>query len=199
MPTRFKIVVVTPEQSRVDEAEAVRRLFDGGLLRLHVRKPHFDEEAMRRYLDALAPSLLSRVVLHDHLHLGATYGVEGVHLNRRNPKAPDGWGGVVGCSCHTLEEVVESVDTTDYCFLSPLFDSVSKAGYTSRFTPETLAAACRAGTINSRVIALGGITPDNVRRLPRWGFGGAAVLGCVWQLDTIEQLIEQYRNLCFSL
>ena len=70
--------------------------------------------------------------------------------------------------------------SVDYLFLSPIFDSISKAGYKSNFTIDELRAAADAGIIDSRVFALGGVTPDRLSLLQSIGFGGAVMLGAVW-------------------
>ena len=50
-----------------------------------------------------------------------------------------------------------------------------------------------------RVFALGGVCPDNVRLLEDVGFGGAAVLGYIWEPFRLDHdcaaLSERLRNL----
>ena len=82
-------------------------------------------------------------------------------------------------SCHSLEEVSES-RFFDYLFLSPVFDSISKAGYKQGFMPEQLAEAKNRKIINEKVFALGGITAENIPVVRNYGFGGIAVLGTLW-------------------
>ena len=72
----------------------------------------------------------------------------------------------------------------DYVTLSPVFDSVSKPGYRGAF--DAAAIELPAGV---RVLALGGVTPDNVGRLDR--FAGYAVLGSAgWSLS-VEDMARQ--------
>lgn len=70
-----------------------------------------------------------------------------------------------------------------YVFLSPVWASVSKAGYGpgAAFTPASLAADLRARPPAVPVIALGGLTPATARQVRGLGCAGAAVLGCVWE------------------
>ena len=83
----------------------------------------------------------------------------------------------------------------DYLFLSPIFDSISKKGYRSAFSPEQLTKAGKEGVINERVIALGGITPEKKTAIKDWNFGGIAVLGFLWQEPTIAGVIRQLTRL----
>ena len=49
--------------------------------------------------------------------------------------------------------------------------------YNSAYTAEELRAADKAGIIDKKVIALGGIDVDNILEVKDFGFGGAAILG----------------------
>jgi thiamine-phosphate pyrophosphorylase len=126
-------------------------------------------------------------------------GVGGVHLNSRNPQPPAGFDGLVSRSCHTLDEVAAD-RTSDYLFLSPIFDSISKEGYRSAFTPATLREAAARGLLGERVAALGGVRPELLPTLRDLGFGGAALLGCIWRdvssagLRETLQRIQQYNR-----
>ena len=69
----------------------------------------------------------------------------------------------------------------DYVFLSPIFDSISKRGYRSQFSLTELQKAAAEGIIDSKVVALGGITKDKLPLLQSLHFGGAAMLGAIWE------------------
>lgn len=181
----MKLYVITAEEELPNEQSRIEHLFELGLERLHIRKPTMDREAMCRYLSALPERWHCRLVLHDHHELATEFEVGGIHLNRRNPIAFKPFRGSVSRSCHSLDEL-GSLDT-DYCFLSPLFDSLSKQGYRSAFSEEELSAAKDRGWINDRVVALGGITPESLSKVNEWGFGGVAVLGYLWGNDEVEK------------
>jgi thiamine phosphate pyrophosphorylase len=73
--------------------------------------------------------------------------------------------------------------------------------YNSAYTAEELRAADKAGIIDKKVIALGGIDVDNILEVKDFGFGGAAILGALWnKFDTrcdrdYRLLIEHFRKL----
>lgn len=200
------------------EAEAVTALLEAGAWRVHVRKPAAGSDSIARLLEEFPQCYRSRLSLHDHHELAENCGVGGVHLNSRNPSAPDGFGGLVSRSCHSMEELSEYGSVCDYMFLSPIFDSISKSGYNSRFSLEEIrrrivagsdVATARMDVMSSdgncrsvdwgRVFALGGVCPDNVRLLEDVGFGGAAVLGYLWepfrQDHDIAALSARFRRL----
>lgn len=174
-------IVITSPGFLQGEADFIDRLFNHGLDRLHLRKPGADIGECRRLLDGISREWLPRIVVHDNFGLCREYGLGGVHLNGRNPMAPPNHEGSVSRSCHSLEEISRYKEECDYLTLSPIFNSISKQGYMAAFEPEQLAAARDSGLIDSRVIALGGVTLENIPRVRELGFGGVAILGDVWQ------------------
>ena len=174
------IVITSPGFLR-GEADFIDRLFGHGLDRLHLRKPGADIGECRRLLDGISREWLPRIVVHDNFGLCREYGLGGVHLNGRNPMAPPNHEGSVSRSCHSLEEISRYKGECDYLTLSPIFNSISKQGYMAAFGPGQLAAARDSGLIDRRVIALGGVTLENIPRVKELGFGGVAILGDVWQ------------------
>lgn len=178
----MKLAVITTPTFFGGEEELVRRLFDSGLERLHLRKPGATREELARFLDSLRASDRARIVLHDHFRLCLRYGCAGVHLNSRNPSLPAELEGVsVSRSCHSLEELGTWKESCNYLFLSPIYDSISKEGYGSAFPREELEKARESGLLDSRVYALGGVSLEHIDELRGLGFGGVAVLGALWQ------------------
>lgn len=174
-------IVITSPGFLQGEADFIDRLFNHGLDRLHLRKPGADIGECRRLLDGISREWLPRIVVHDNFGLCREYGLGGVHLNGRNPMAPPNHEGSVSRSCHSLEEISRYKGECDYLTLSPIFNSISKQGYMAAFGPGQLAAARDSGLIDSRVIALGGVTLENIPRVKELGFGGVAILSDVWQ------------------
>lgn len=190
----MKIIVVSQDRPLQNEAEAITRILDSGVAdRVHIRKPTYSESDTRALLDSIPRRLWPVLSLHDHHVLAAEYGT-GIHLNSRNPQAPAGFAGTVSRSCHSLEE---SRGAADYVFISPVFDSISKAGYTAAFSLDEL-----RGKVDSRCIALGGVEPCRLSQVADAGFGGAALLGYIWRDFSISELdkrINTLKTICSSL
>ncbi len=192
----FRIAVITPPERLPEEAEALRLV--GAMPQvyaLHVRKPDYSEGETRALLEALPADVRAKIRLHDHFELCGEYGLQGVHLNHRHP-VPLAHIRSLSASCHSLQEVVERKKSCDYVFLSPIFDSISKQDYAGKFSPETLSEAAKSGIIDHKVFALGGVRAKYLPMLKQWGFGGAALLGDIWQdyathpdLRTLEEKI----------
>lgn len=180
-------IAVTPPAFHDGEAAFISRLLAGGVDVVHLRKPGSAEAECAGLLEALSEDERARVVAHDHFGLAARYGLMGIHLNSRNPSVPEGFRGQLSRSCHSFEEVRRFKPECGYVFLSPVFDSISKQGYSSAFSARELHRAAASGIIDSRVVALGGVTPERLPYLRSLGFGGAAMLGCVSSIASLPE------------
>lgn len=176
----MEIIAITHPYFFPGEAAAIEELLRSGRARrVHIRKPGGEEEALRALIEAIAPELRPALSLHDHLHLAPQLGLGGVHLNSRFPTPPPGWQGLVSRSIHSLSEIASL--SGDYAFLSPIFPSISKPGYSAEWNRSELTAALRRSPVP--VYALGGVTPDRLPALEAMGFGGAAMLGAAWRAE----------------
>lgn len=176
----MKLIVVTAPTFFVEEDKIITALFEEGLDILHLRKPETPAMYSERLLTLIPQKYHKRIVTHEHFYLQEEFSLMGIHLNSRNPKEPHDYSGHISCTCHSLEEVLNKKHFYDYLFLSPIYDCITKKEMTSGFTPEELRQAGKSKIIDSRVMALGGITPDNILEVKDYGFGGAVVLGDLW-------------------
>jgi thiamine-phosphate pyrophosphorylase len=175
----MKPIVITAEHLFDGEADALNALFGRGMEILHLRKPASTEIGLKNLLEQIDNRFHKRIVLHDHFSLINTFHLGGIHLNSRNRQRPAHVSCPVSRSCHSIKEL-ENTAGYDYVFLSPVFDSISKTGYTRAFTSEDLFNAKSAGLINKQVVALGGINAENISIAQEFGFGGIAVIGALW-------------------
>lgn len=196
----MRLIVITPETPVTAEAEAIMTMLDRGVERVHLRHPGQSAEAVDAIIEAIDPQYRDRLSLNDFHELAARNGC-GIHLNGRHPLPPAGFRGVVSRSCHSIAEAEAAAPTTDYRFISPVFDSISKQGYTAAFTPGELRRAFDDGLLDGDTFALGGVSADNIGCLRDTGFSGAAVLGAAWgdgSREDISQRINRLLQCCNS-
>ena len=197
----MKLIVVTTPTFFVEEDKIITALFEEGLDVLHLRKPETPAMYSERLLTLIPDKYHRRIVTHEHFYLKEEFNLMGIHLNARNPKEPHDYYGHISCSCHSVEEVKNRKHFYDYVFMSPIYDSISKVNYYSTYTAEELREAQRAKIIDSKVMALGGINEDNLLEIKDFGFGGAVVLGDLWnKFDACQDqnylaVIEHFKKL----
>lgn len=196
----MKLIALTLPYFFMEEHRILAALFDEGLETLHLRKPGTEPMFSERLLTLLPSKYREKVVVHDHFYLKNEFDLKGIHLSSRNPEAPAKYRGHLSISMHTPEELAQR-KRYDYVFLSPIFDSISKTDYPSAFTPQQLREMASQRLIDKRVMALGGVDLENISRLRDYGFGGAVVMGSLWQhfdrhnADGFKELISYFRKL----
>ena len=197
----MKLILMTPPSYFVEEDKIITALFEEGLDILHLRKPNTAPMYAERLLTLIPEQYHKRIVVHGHFYLKEEYKLKGIHLSERNPNAPEDYKGHLSRSCHTLEELKANKKGHDYLFFNPVFDEISKPSYMGNYTPEEIRKAHKAGIIDKKVIALGRIDVDNIKQVKDYGFGGAAILGGIWdKFDTCCNreyacLIEHFKKL----
>lgn len=197
----MKLILLTNEEFFVEEDQIISLLFEEGLDVLHLRKPGSDPVYSERLLTLLPDEYHKQIVVHDHFYLKKEFNLLGIHLNSRNPELPIGYKGHVSKSLHSLEEVTAEKKKFDYVFLSPIFDSISKSGYPSAFDRPLLESAHKSGVIDHRVMALGGISLQNIPIIKDCGFGGVVLKGDLWNRFDIhsnkdfKSLLDHFKML----
>ncbi|MCQ2201754.1 MAG: thiamine phosphate synthase [Bacteroidales bacterium] len=189
------MIVITSPGYISDEADKINSLFEVGIRRLHLRKPDATSEDVARLVAQIDEQWYDKISVHYHFDVAEAFSLGGVHLSGRTPDVPKRWMGLVSASCHTLEEIEQKKEGLDYCFLSPIFDSISKVGYGSAFSIEQLQVARDNQLIDSKVIALGGVSEENLDTIKKLGFGGYAILGALWRIEEKEKIAEYARKM----
>ena len=199
----MKLILLSTPEFFVEEDKIISALFEEGLDYFHLRKPGSEPIYCERLLRLLPEKYHARIVTHEHYYLKDEFNLRGIHLNHAtNPSmVPARYRGHISRSCHTLEEVETGRDSSDYVFLSPIFDSISHPENRAAFTSQQLHDATRAGIINKHVMAAGGITTQTLPLLRDYGFGGAVILGDLWGRFNIQfgldfkEVITHFRAL----
>lgn len=180
----FKLIGITTPGRWPDAAEESSVIKDyllsNALDIIHIRKPEATLDYVVGLMDAIPQNLHCRLVLHSHYQLSDCYKFYGIHLKKdfNVPKIKK----YISRSCHSLKECSLDSELFVYSFLSPIFDSISKTGYNSRF--DISSSQVKAVTARIPLVALGGVTPDKFQQIFDAKFVGAALLGYLWSPKT---------------
>ena len=197
----MKLILITRPTYFVEEDKIITTLFDEGLDYLHLRKPDTAPVYAERLLTLIPEKYRKRIVVHGHFYLKEEFNLMGIHLNHRNPNPPENYRGHISCSCHSIEEVKKRKGPCNYVFMSPVFNSISKQNYLSTYSAEDIRKAAKENIIDKKVIALGGINDQTIPLIKDYGFGGAAILGDLWNRFDMrinwdyKELINHFRKL----
>lgn len=190
----MKLIVLSTPSFYVEEDKIITDLFEEGLDTLHLRKPESEPVLSERLLSLIPEQYHSRIMVHHHFYLKEEYNLMGIHLNRRSPIEPADYRGKKSRSCYSLEELAEARGSFDYCCLDNVFDSISNPIKKSTLSHDEIMDAARKGLIDRKVMAMGGITLDNIAQVQDLGFGGAIVCGDLWNKFDIHGA-RDYKNL----
>ena len=195
----MKLIVISKENFFPEEACWINAMMSEYPFILHLRKPYASLAELETLVQQIHPAYYDRLVLNDHYALAEKYRLKGIHWNARNQyfKLEGAYWqkASISRSCHSIQEVEMYKDQYHYVTLSPIFDSISKQGYKAAFSESELKSAIGQGIINHQVIALGGIDSSNIHQLATMGFGGAAVLGVIWNHTELTSIRKELNLL----
>ena len=177
----MKIILLTPPEFFVEEHIILNALFDEGLDMLHIHKPGCEPIYCERLLKLIDKQWRKKIVTHEHFYLKSEFKLNGIHLSPRNPIPPANYKGHVSCTCQTFDTLLRRKDMCDYVFLSQIYDGITNTSLTSSFSPDELKEAGMRGIIDSKVMALGGISLETIDALKSYNFGGCVIYGDIWK------------------
>ncbi|MCC6690840.1 MAG: thiamine phosphate synthase [Bacteroidia bacterium] len=185
----FKLIVISPEDDTEGEVDVLCKIIKLGLQLFHLRKENRTDFEIEKYINSIPVEFHNRIVLHSNFNLAQKYNLKGIHLNERNKINFENFKKfkIVSASFHSVKEIEDNKLTYEYVFLSPVFDSISKAGYKSKFDRDTLESFFNLKKHQSKsllkVIALGGVCLENILYTKMLGFSGAAIMGGLWKTN----------------
>jgi thiamine-phosphate pyrophosphorylase len=149
----------------------------------------------------------TRILINDRVDVALAAGAGGVHLSENGFSVPDARrlcsrfeqdSGVrldflIGVSCHSLGSALGAArDGADYIYFSPIFHTPSKAFYGPPQGIERLRQICRS--ISIPVIAIGGVTLENVASCYAAGAAGAAAIRLFQESSDIKSVVRSLRS-----
>lgn len=178
------LIVISQGTIYPGAASLINALFDAGMSVLHLRKPAATASELQQLLAAIHPNYRQLIALHSHHHLAEENGIKRLHFTGKQQaetsaamlKGLKAKGFYLSASMHQLKEIEQQGMYYDHVFFGPVFNSISKEGYTS-----VLPAHFRLPESSTKVVALGGIDVHNCAKVFEMGFDGIAVLGAIWQ------------------
>lgn len=195
------MIIFSNPQFLANEIACIHRLFNEGLKVLHLRKPAAGLQEMSDFISRIDSRFHSRIMIHSHYELLDSFELRGIHFTEKTKCQQFEYANkpcIKSIGIHTLDESDLLNSFIDYAFLSPIFPSVSKKGYSKEWDFEFIKLKLTQKR-NFKIVALGGITPDNVHRISELGFDDFAILGSIWGEEdqnsfSMDRCIEIYKK-----
>lgn len=170
----------------------VEKALKGGVTFVQLREKALDEQAFleeAKEIQKLCAQYHVPFVINDNVEIAAQIGADGVHVGQSDMEAGDvreklGPDRIIGVSAQTVEQAVRAQERgADYLGVGAVFQTGSKADAVE-VSHETVRAITEA--VDIPVIAIGGITKDNVSELSGTGICGIAVISAIFAQEDIE-------------
>ena len=170
----------------------VEKALKGGVTFVQLREKALDEQAFleeAKEIQKLCEQYHVPFVINDNVEIAVQIGADGVHVGQSDMEAGDvreklGPDRIIGVSAQTVEQAVRAQERgADYLGVGAVFPTGSKADAV-KVSHETVRAITEA--VDIPVIAIGGITKDNVSELSGTGICGIAVISAIFAQTDIE-------------
>ena len=173
--------------TKLSHAEQVTRLIEGGATLIQLREKDLSAREFFRQAQAaieVARPHGVRIIINDRVDVALAVGADGVHLGQHDmpPHAARtilGAEALIGFSTHNPAQAINaSQQPIDYLAIGPIFPTSSKAD------PDPVVGLAGLHEVRNRVgdfpiVAIGGITAENIEDVFKGGADCAAVLGAV--------------------
>ncbi len=183
----------------------VKEALDGGVTCVQLREKNlneddFLEEAIE--INALCKEYKVPFIVNDNIDVAIKSDADGVHVGQGDMDAKSvrnilGEDKIVGVSVETVEQAVTAEKNgADYLGVGAVFQTSTKADAYS-ISYDTLKEICAA--ISIPVVAIGGISKDNVLKLKGTGVHGIAVVSAIFNSQDITKSSRELKELSLEL
>ena len=202
---RLRLYAVTDRAWAADEEALFRQIgaaIDGGASVVQLREKYLDGAAFLaeavRFTD-LCRRRGAVSIINDRVDIALACGAGGVHVGQgdleaaaaRQALGPDK---ILGVSAHSVEEALRAQAAgADYLGVGAAFATGTKAD-AKPITRQTIRSISAA--VDIPVVAIGGITRENILELRGCGLAGAAVVSALFAQTDVRAAAAELRRLC---
>ncbi len=205
---KLRLYAVTDRAWAADEdalMDQIAAAIDGGAGIVQLREKHLDHDAFlneaQRFV-ALCREKGVVSIINDAVDIAAAVGADGVHVGQsdlaagraREVLGPDK---LIGVSAHSVEEALAAQAAgADYLGVGAAFVTGTKADAApiSRDTIRAITAA-----VDIPVVAIGGISRDNITELAGCGLDGVAVVSAIFAQKDVKTAAKELYALSESI
>lgn len=188
--------------------DVVRTALDGGVRAIQLREKDLPDDellTLAGQLRSLTSGYGARLIISRRVDVCQAVAADGVHLGADGSTIEEarralGTNALIGYSAHSLDEALGAQrEGADFVTFSPVFYTLSKAPYGEPQGLDKLKSVC--DTLTIPVLALGGITFENISSVMAAGASGVALISAIMAhadpkraAETLRQMIEQHEK-----
>ena len=178
----------------------VEQALQGGATLIQIREKELDEASFEREaerLQDLCRNYKVPFIVNDNVELAVRIGADGVHVGQEDMEAGQvrrliGPDRILVVSAQTVEEaLLAEAAGADYLGVGAVFPTGSKDD-AIEVPHEVLREICRAVSIP--VVAIGGITYENIPELSGSGIAGISVISAIFGQEDIGEATKRLKE-----
>lgn len=175
----------------------VEKSLKGGVTCLQLREKELsDTEFLAEALEIkeLCKGYSVPFIINDNVEIAKVCKADGIHIGQNDMAAADvrkivGEDMILGVSAQTVEQAILAEKMgADYLGVGAVFPTSTKLD-ADTVSFETLKAICESVSIP--VVAIGGITEDNIKKLNGSGICGVALVSAIYANDDVENACKR--------
>lgn len=193
--------------SGISHAEQIRRLIDGNARIVQIREKRASSgeffEAARDVVDA-AQNYGLKVIINDRVDIAIALKADGIHLGQDDLPPEQarkllGDKAVIGYSTHSFKQALAAVELPiDYIAIGPIFATATKEDPEPAVGLNGLREV-RDATGNFPLVAIGGITLENIESVFDAGVDSAAIIAeIIRDPEKIAEKLNEFSALASS-
>ena len=186
--------------------DSIRLALDGGCQWVQLRmKEASDEDFLRigQVVRKLCERYKATFIVDDHVELVREIGADGVHLGKKDMPVAEarkilGDGMIIGGTANTFDDVRMHYEASaNYIGCGPFRFTTTKQGLAPVLGLEgyrNIVSQMKAEGIGLPIVAIGGITADDITAIMQTGVTGIAISGTVLRADNpVEEMKRLIR------
>lgn len=192
------IVVTNRKIARNDFIEKIKKIASSNPKAIVLREKDLKEEEyyfLAKKIIKICEEENANLILHNFVDVAISLNYKKIHLPIEKLKTLDqnkkNKFDIVGASCHSKEDAINAQKLgTKYIFAGHVYETDCKKGLKGRgleFLEEV------KNSVNIKVYAIGGITPENYKEIRKKGVDGAAIMSSAMKAENIDSLLKKFR------
>lgn len=186
-------------------AQQVEDALKGGATFIQLREKELDYDKFlceAREIKALCERYNVPFVINDNVEIATACDADGVHVGQSdmetgNVRVKMGKDKIIGVSAQTVEQAILAEQRgADYIGVGAVFSTSTKTD-ADMVSAETLKAICNC--VNIPVVAIGGISAQNILELSGTGIDGVAVISAIFAQPDIRLATEELLSLSMEM
>lgn len=203
-----KLQFITHFTDRYSYLDSAMMALEGGCRWIQLRMKDADEAEIERTARQILPECRRRgavFIIDDHVELVKRVGADGVHLGKNDMPVDEarrilGDEFIIGGTANTFEDIQRlAAQGADYIGCGPFRFTTTKKNLAPMLGIEgyeNIVSLMKTHGINLPIVAIGGITYDDIPRIMSTGVTGIAISGSVLRADNP---VEEMKRMVIQL